>query len=118
MFFCQAWEGSFTRDREVPFPSGPVPHDLLEFMVASLDQAASYRNQALAALTELGRRVLFTHSAVLANDFTSQVSHFTREEVASIEATAQFATLFKERTDYSALVASAQTLVRLRMNDS
>ncbi|MBM4127137.1 MAG: hypothetical protein FJ247_07280 [Nitrospira sp.] len=108
-----SWEGSSTLDHEVPFPSSHAPHELLEFMVTSLDQAASYRSQALAALTESDRRFLFRHSAVLANDFTPQVSRFTTEKVASIEATAQFATLFKERVDYRALVASAQTLVRL-----
>ncbi|HEX5647682.1 MAG TPA: hypothetical protein VFX56_11985 [Nitrospira sp.] len=108
-----SWEDPFALDHEVPFPTGNAPQDLLEFMVKSLDQAASYRNQALAALTESDRRFLFTHSAVLANEFTPQVSRFTSEKIASIEATAQFATLFKERVDYSALVASAQILARL-----
>lgn len=108
-----SWEAPSTREREVPFPSGNEPQVLLEFMVKSLDQAASYRKQALAALTESDRRLLFTHSEVLAKEFTPQASRSTREKIASIDATAQFISLFKERVDFGALAASAQILARL-----
>ena len=110
---ASSWGDPSNSETEIPFPSGSAPHDLLEFMVTSLDQASSYRNQALADLTESDRRFLFTQSAVLVNDFTPQVSRFTREKITSIDATAQFAALFNQHVDSRALVASAQVLVRL-----
>ena len=108
-----SWGDASNRENEIPFPSRGEPQDFLDFMVKSLDQASSYRNEAFAALSESDRRFLFTQGAVLANEFTPQVSRFTNEKIASITTFARFATLFKEQVDYSALVASAQVLVRL-----
>lgn len=110
---ASSWGSPTNRESNIPFPSGGSPQDFLEFMVASLDQASSYRNQALAAMTESDRRFLFQQGAVLVNEFTPQVSRFTREKITSIDTTAQFAALFNERVNYSALVASAQVLVHL-----
>ena len=108
-----SWGNSSHHESEIPFPAGSDPQELLEFMVKSLEQASAYRNRALADLTELEHRFLFRHGAVLAGEFAPQVSRFTREQLASVDATARFAALFTERVDSTALMASARVLVRL-----
>ena len=108
-----SWGGPSSRQSKMPFPSDTVPQELLEFMVKSLDQASRYRNQALVNLSEAERRFLFSHGSVLADEFTPQVSRVPKEKTASVDATARFATLFKERVDFGALISSAQVLVHL-----
>ncbi len=111
--FESSWGAPSTRESEIPFPSGSTPQELLDFMVKSLDQASSYRNQALAALTDSDRRFLFNHGAVLANEFTPQVSRFTSEKIASGHASARIPTPFQTQVNHHTPCSSAQVLARL-----
>ena len=97
----------------VPFPTTFAPDDHIEFMTATLEQAARHRDTAFADLTDAERQFLFRHGQALAEHYTPQISLFTEQTVAQIKATGRFAELLEERVNYAALIADAQALARL-----
>lgn len=99
--------------KPVSVPAHMTIKDLVAFMLESLEQASIHREKAVANLSEDERRFLFSHAHAHAEQFTPQISNFSTQTRATLQADHRFAQLLEEQVDYANLIAAAQVLARL-----
>jgi hypothetical protein len=96
--------------------SSPPPPSLdafLDALALQIEQAAHHREQALRQMSQADRQFLFDHGAAIVELFIPQISAWNDRIEAEAEADRRFAAIIQDSLDDTALLASAQTLLRL-----
>lgn len=97
----------------VPLPTEPDAEALVAYLLAVLQQAHEWREQAVRKLSPADRQFLFDHAASIVEHFSPQVSDGDEQATAQIETDRRFYRLVSEQLDYSALITAARVLARL-----
>ncbi len=94
-------------------PPSPAAEAVLDALALLLEAAARHREQAFQQVSLADRQFLFDRGAALVDLYVPQISVWNDRVQAEAEADRRFAGILQDQVDDAALLACAQTLLRL-----